>query len=326
MNEVGFLEKVEVINLKKILMSNLKNDYVRVKNIYCGICGGDYSKYIGNRDKYNITLGHEFIAVIIEVGIDVINFSVGDLVVSDINFRCGECYYCKNNLSHLCDLVDIEFFSNRSFAKYSDYHFSYLIKVNNLQKNILSGINVEPLSCVIHAFNTYDIKTYTNILIVGAGNIGSLACFYLSRCLNHSNIYIKELKSEKMNFVIEHFDCKAYSDEVDYDLIFEATDDIEGLIFSLNKIKKGGQLCSISHLYGINTSIVYEIILKKEIKINFPLRNGDKINLYKAYNLIDVYWKEKYNSCIELHDISEINEGFISKKTSYKNKQAISMI
>ena len=44
--------KEEIIELSE----HLDPDYVLVKYLFCGICGGDYSTYIGRRAKYPISL------------------------------------------------------------------------------------------------------------------------------------------------------------------------------------------------------------------------------------------------------------------------------
>ncbi len=326
MNKIAILMSKENIEIIECEIISLEIDYVRVENLYCGICGGDYSNFIGNRNKYNISLGHEFVSKVIEVGKNVNNFKVGDLVISDINFRCGSCYYCKNNQSHLCDNIEAAYFTNRSFSKISDYHKSYLIKVNNIENNIISGVNIEPLSCVIHAFKYFDISNENKILIVGLGNIGYLASFYLKKCLDLENIFVFDINKNKENFVIDNFKCKNHSKNIQYDLVFEATDDLDGLLYALETSKKGSKVCSMSHLYGIDTSKAYEKILKKEIIINFPLRNGDKNNLYTAYFYIDNFWLEEYNKSFEIFELNQINEAFYSKKRSIKNKQVISMI
>lgn len=326
MNKIATLVDKELFEIKNLPLKELNTNYVRVKNLYCGICGGDYSKYIGNRNKYNISLGHEFISEVVEVGENVKEFQIGDLVVSDINFRCGECYYCKNNNSHLCDSVDIELLTNRGFAHYSDYHYSYLVKVNKLSNNIVSGVNVEPLSCVIHALSIFNFQSFQSICVVGLGNIGSLACFYLSKCLNIDNIYVYDVNNKKQSFITENFTCLDYDENITYDFIFEASDSIDGLLLALNIAKKGSPLCSMSHLYGVNTSSAYDLILKKEINISFPLRNGEQQNLIDAYNFIFENWNIEYNSCFELYNLDYINIAFKSKKTSSKNKQIISLV
>ena len=48
-------------------------------------------------------LGHEFMGEIVEVGSAVTDRKVGDRVVVCSFISCGECWYCRNNLTSLCD-------------------------------------------------------------------------------------------------------------------------------------------------------------------------------------------------------------------------------
>lgn len=105
-------------------------DYVTVRFIACGICGGDYSTYIGRRKNYPNSLGHEFVAEIIKKGENVSNFSIGQKVISDFNYRCGKCQYCLSGRSHLCIKNNIQLFSNRAFAQYGNIHKSYLVSAH----------------------------------------------------------------------------------------------------------------------------------------------------------------------------------------------------
>ena len=48
-------------------------------------------------------LGHEFMGEIVEIGSAVTERKVGDRVVVCSFISCGECWYCRNNLTSLCD-------------------------------------------------------------------------------------------------------------------------------------------------------------------------------------------------------------------------------
>lgn len=83
------------VNINTYLPDDIPVDYVRVKYLYCGICGGDYSRYLGYRTEYPLSLGHEFVAQILDYNcVHSVNFNIGDFVVSDFNYRCQKCHYC----------------------------------------------------------------------------------------------------------------------------------------------------------------------------------------------------------------------------------------
>lgn len=322
-NTIYTLSAKELFSKNELSMGKLSSRYVRIKNLYCGICGGDYSSYIGRRNQYNISLGHEFISEIIEIGNEVTNFEISDLVVSDLNYRCGKCSYCKQNKSHLCNENNIQNFSNRAFAYYSDIESSYLAKANSLKDNVIAATCAEPLSCVLHAMNiTLPGKT-SDILLVGCGNIGMLMAFYLKMVLKIDNVYVTDIIENKMNNLIELFSCTPYDNKSKYDFVIEASNDIHGLKKAISSCSKGGKVCSMSHLYGMDTAFIYEPIVKNEININFPLRNGIKKNLDTALHYITEYWEYKYNSMFEIYPLQSINQAFQNKGISLFNKQII---
>ena len=92
----------------RIQMSNkgersLKCDEVRIKIKYAGICGTDLQIIKGNQKiKDGITLGHEAVGQIVELGKNVKNYDVNDFVIIDPNMYCGCCYYCKKGMTNFC--------------------------------------------------------------------------------------------------------------------------------------------------------------------------------------------------------------------------------
>lgn len=69
------------------------------------ICGSDLHLYHGEimELKKGDVLGHEWCGIIEDVGPSVQNFKKGDRVVSSFQIACGECFYCRDNLSSMCD-------------------------------------------------------------------------------------------------------------------------------------------------------------------------------------------------------------------------------
>ena len=136
-------QKIELISKP---IPTISSEDILVEYLYCGICGGDYSVYCGNRQTYPISLGHEFVGRIITVGSKVHGFTPGQYVVSDFNYRCNECKYCSTQQSHLCINNDARLFSNRGFAKYASIHYSYLVPIDP-PDYLPRACLIEPLSC-----------------------------------------------------------------------------------------------------------------------------------------------------------------------------------
>lgn len=311
------------VNQQEFLPDQIPVDYIRVKYLYCGICGGDYSRYLGYRKSYPISLGHEFVAEIIGTNIsEDIMLSVGDYVVSDFNYRCGICNYCTNEKTHLCVENNKELFSNRAFSLYADIHYSYLVKTNISSNKIFRATAVEPLSCIIHAMEHYDLNKINSVFIYGIGNIGMLCAFYLSTFLK-KEVYIYDVCQPKTEIIINTLNCKRGNFNINYDLIIEATNSSAGLLNCIQSCLSNVEICSFSHLYGQETNSIYDELVPKEVSIYFPLRNGAKENLKHASEIIEHTWSDSYDKLIYIHETDNINIAFQNKSLRIEPKQII---
>lgn len=303
------------------LPDSLQSDYVLVKYIYCGICGGDYSTYIGRRISYPVSLGHEFVAEVIRIGECVDNVRPGQFVISDFNFRCGECVYCKQYKSHLCLQNNIQKFSNRAFAEYGIVHKKYLYPLN-MHLALPRACFIEPLSCVLHALDIFQPSIDVPILINGTGSIGTMMVFYLNIVLHHENIYVNDLNLLRLNNIIRCFQVKQFDHtETPPTYIIECTNDVEGVKDILHLAPQGAHICIMSHLYGENTSFIYEEMCHKELHCCYPLRNGPVRNIYRAIDYVTKYWSNEMDTLYLVGN--DINELFRTKEKNSFNKQIL---
>ena len=76
-----------------------------VKVIKTTICGTDLHILKGDTPEVplGLTLGHEGIGIVEEVGSEVSNFKVGDKVLISCVTSCGKCHYCKKGLYAHCE-------------------------------------------------------------------------------------------------------------------------------------------------------------------------------------------------------------------------------
>ena len=79
-------------------------DQVRIRVRAAGICGSDVHNFRTGMwlAQLPVTPGHEFSGEVVEVGADVLGFSVGDLVVADSRVPCGRCPHCLAGRANLC--------------------------------------------------------------------------------------------------------------------------------------------------------------------------------------------------------------------------------
>lgn len=68
------------------------------------ICSSDLHIKHGSvpRAVPGITVGHEMVGVVKEIGSEVTNVKPGDRVTVNVETFCGECFFCKNGYVNIC--------------------------------------------------------------------------------------------------------------------------------------------------------------------------------------------------------------------------------
>lgn len=223
-------------------------------------------------------MGHEFVGVVKKIGTNITNFKVGEFVSSDLNYRCNDCEYCLDGMSHLCVMGQNGYFTNRAFSKYADIHHSYLIKLKSSKPFMTL---TEPLSCLIHAFNKLSPQKTKKILVIGVGGIGTCLAFLLTcRKYNYDVMDVNEDRLKKISLVLNK--NEKFNEDNLYDYVFDTSGSIEGLKEACLKTKKGGHLLCMSHLDGQgNINFLYKTFLRKDITFYQSYLNGNKENLLR---------------------------------------------
>lgn len=75
-----------------------------VKITLASICSSDLHIKHGSVPKAvpGITVGHEMVGIVEDVGEEVKNIKVGDRVTVNVETFCGECFFCRNGYVNNC--------------------------------------------------------------------------------------------------------------------------------------------------------------------------------------------------------------------------------
>lgn len=97
------IKNVEVREVKDPAIKN--SDDIIVKVTTSAICGSDLHLIHGMipNTPTDFVIGHEPMGVVEEVGPGVRNLKKGDRVIIPFNVSCGECWYCKHDITSQCD-------------------------------------------------------------------------------------------------------------------------------------------------------------------------------------------------------------------------------
>ncbi len=92
------------LSIEEVPEPELQYGEVLVATKACGICGTDLHilEGTGYKPKLPHILGHEPAGVVAKLGPGAAKFRVGDRVVPNIFFTCGECFFCRTNRETMC--------------------------------------------------------------------------------------------------------------------------------------------------------------------------------------------------------------------------------
>ena len=145
----------------------------------CGLCGTDVGIITGDYPVAipGTTLGHESTGTVSKTGTAVTRFKVGDRVVINPTYFCGNCRMCRTgNINH-CESKQ----GSEAGVSYDGaFAHRYRTKENLLHHlddhvSFEEATLTEPLSCTIAGIDKLNI-THTNIraCVIGAGPMGML--------------------------------------------------------------------------------------------------------------------------------------------------------
>ena len=183
--------KAPSLDLDDVPDPGLKPDHVMLEIAAVGICGSDMHMYEAGGDGYMLypglvctpnILGHEFAGKIIEVGADVKDLQVGDLVAVEEIQWCGECNACRRGfVNHCLDIEELGFTIPGAMAQYLPVRSKYCWKLDEVAERfgeteaLVMGAMVEPTGVSYQGlFNRlHNWLPGNNVVIFGAGPIGS---------------------------------------------------------------------------------------------------------------------------------------------------------
>lgn len=180
-------------------------DQVKIHVRFVGICGSEVSAYRGKHRfrKPPVISGHEYAGDIIEVGGGVRDWKVGDRVTSDANQGCGHCFLCKRGDYNICrGTVNLGARSwSGPFGEYIVVPEASLVRLPE-DVSYQEGALIEPLSIGMHAVKRAKIAPDENVLIIGAGPIGTAVCLS-AKAMGIKTITIADLMDFNLSLVNE---------------------------------------------------------------------------------------------------------------------------
>ncbi len=121
-----------------------------------------------------LAVGHEFCGEIVQMGIEVRGFSVGDRVSAEGHITCGVCRNCRAGRRHLCmNTAGVGVNRPGAFAEYLSVPAFNAFKLPDAIGDDMASI-LDPLGNATHTALSFDLVG-EDVLITGAGPIGIMA-------------------------------------------------------------------------------------------------------------------------------------------------------
>ena len=185
-----------------------------------GICGTDLHIY--NWDawaqqtiKIPTTIGHEFVGEIVDVGSNVVDFKVGDIVSAEGHLVCGRCRNCMAGKRALCaNTRGIGVNTNGGFAEFIAMPYTNIWK-HKPDIDLDVAAIFDPFGNAVHTALEFEVFG-EDVLITGAGPIGIMAAA-VAKHAGARNIVITDINpfrlelAEKMGDVTKAIDVSKTS-------------------------------------------------------------------------------------------------------------------
>lgn len=157
-----------------------------------------------------ITVGHEMVGIVEELGSDVKGVSVGDRVTVNVETFCGECFYCKHGYVNNCTSPHGGWaLGCRIDGGQTEYVRVPLAEqgLNRIPDSVSDEQALfvgDVLATGFWATRISEITEEDTVLIIGAGPTGicTLLCVMLKQ---PKRIIVCEQSEERRNFVKQHY-------------------------------------------------------------------------------------------------------------------------
>ena len=249
--------------------------WVKLKLAAAGICGSDLHNFRTGQwiSRSPTVVGHELIGAVVALGAGVEHLAVGDQVVADSRFWCGECPACRRGQRHLCATVGfVGEVCDGGFAEETVLPARLLHLVDpTLPPRI--AVLAEPLAVALHAVRRLPVSA-SPVLIAGCGPIGGLVALLLSQDASRQ-VLVADRNTARRDLVARVTGARA----VDLNrealvaptsepcfLAVEATGNIDVLTQLLHIVEGGGSIALVG-IFGRRLDLDPNLLVEREIAL-----------------------------------------------------------
>jgi L-iditol 2-dehydrogenase len=164
------------IEFREVPVPRPASGEVLLRVMRIGICGSDVHVNHGRHPytSYPVVQGHEYSAVVEQVGPGVEGIRPGALVTALPQVVCGQCAPCRRGDYHICDSLKVRGFQAPGCAQELVAIPADSIVALPAGFTYEQGALVEPVAVAVHAVGRAGAVKGRNVAVLGAGPIGNL--------------------------------------------------------------------------------------------------------------------------------------------------------
>ena len=175
---------------------------VLIKIKKTAICGTDlhiykWDDWAQRTIKTPMTIGHEYMGEVVDMGSGVKNIKIGDRVTGEGHIACGHCRNCRRGKLHVCEnTVGIGVNRDGSFAEYLSLPAENVVHLDSRVSDEMASI-MDPFGNATHTALSFPLIG-EDVLITGAGLIGTMATA-ICRFAGARNIVVSDLSEYRLD-------------------------------------------------------------------------------------------------------------------------------
>lgn len=305
------------VELAEVPVPNISDDEVLIKIKKVGICGSDIQIYHGLHKymTFPVIQGHEGGGIVEKTGKNITHVKVGDKVVIQPQYFCGECYACKKGRYNVCESIQaVGVHADGFFAEYYVAPAWNVLKVPD-EMSYEDIALLEPLAVGFAGAAKAGAVPGKRIVVIGDGTIGNFtaqACKAVG-----AEVMITGVSDEKLNM--------ARNQGINFTINTSATD----LAEAINKCFRGKKADAIIDCVAIEATINQAIDcaansskivvtgnFKEPLELEFPRLQRREVELLS----IMMYVRSDFEKAIHFLSKKEVRtEGIITKQFPLKD-------
>jgi len=166
------------------------------------ICGTDlhiykWDDWSQRTIKTPMTIGHEYVGIVVDKGRGVQNIKIGDRVTGEGHIACGHCRNCRRGKLHVCEnTIGVGVNRDGAFAEYLSLPAENVVHLDSRVSDEMASI-MDPFGNATHTALSFPLIA-EDVLITGAGLIGLMATA-ICRFAGARHIVVSDLSDYRLN-------------------------------------------------------------------------------------------------------------------------------